>query len=125
MNLYDWTEVFLKQRDVHHRLMESLDKTNSGFEQKNKDRTVIHVKVSEQLEADAQYEIIVCLNTQENVHALVQHWDLFVQANPLIIFAHPSSNEKWLLKPAMHAKVADEESLEQGLLSMAGAISFQ
>lgn len=124
MNLHDWTEVFLKQRDVHRRLMTSLNITASGFEQKNKDGTVTHVKVSEQLDIDAQYDIIVCLNTEENVHVLVQHWKEFVRNNPLIVFAHPSSNDKWLLKPAMHARVADDESLEQGLLSMAGAISF-
>jgi hypothetical protein len=35
-----------------------------------------------------------------------------------VIFVNPKLNEKWLLKPAVHAAVADKTSLRLGLQAM-------
>jgi hypothetical protein len=35
-----------------------------------------------------------------------------------VLFVNPKQNEKWSMKPAVHAAVADKESLKAGLTTM-------
>ncbi|MBD3209454.1 hypothetical protein GF367_03470 [Candidatus Woesearchaeota archaeon] len=123
MDLCEWTKIYLKQRDLHRRAIASLEKTTKGFTIVTKDGGQQEVVVQETL-APATARIIVCLNTRQNVDVLVRKWRDFTQEpDLLLVFANPVTNEKWLLKPHHHDKVADEESLKQGLLAMYEAIT--
>ena len=127
MDLQEWSMIFLKQKDMIKREIQSMDAQEG--------KILIHCKngkekialVKEQLDRkdiDAQADTIICLNTKENVHELHKHWETFAaQESLLIVFANPKTNEKWLLRPHLHHKVADGQSLKSGLMSMYEAIT--
>lgn len=123
MDLKEWTRIFLKQRDLLKREIEKIEENKRGFLvhlKSGKERVVI----VEDLLADEEGQVLVCLNRKENVRTLVKHWEHYAaQEDLLMVFASPSTNEKWLIKPHHHAKIADEESFEQGLLAMYEAIT--
>lgn len=123
MELKEWTRIFLKQRDLIKREIRDIEETTHGF--------LIHLKtgkerivIVEELLANEEAHVLVCLNTKENVRTLVKHWNHYAkQEDLLLVFANPKTNEKWLIKPHHHNKIADEESFEQGLLAMYEAIT--
>lgn len=123
MDLKEWTKIFLKQRDSIKREIERIEETEKGFLVKTKNGQE-RVVIVEELLANEQAHTIVCLNTKENVETLIARWKHYAeQQDLLLVFATPKTNEKWLLKPYHHDKIADEESLKQGLLAMHGAIT--
>jgi hypothetical protein len=118
MNLTEWTKIFLKQRDLIKRDIADIIETKEGFILHLKNGGSKQVFVTEELKIHTS-DIIACLNTQHNLDYLVQNWKTFAeQKELLIIFAHPGKNDKWLLKPHHHHKVADDESLKLGLQTM-------
>ena len=61
----------------------------------------------------------VCLCNEHNFKMLVDNWDLFKQKTNLsFIFLNPKLAEKWVIKPYVHAKIADPKTLKQGLRTM-------
>ena len=126
MKLDEWTKIFIKQRDLIKREVINIEQTINGFvvtTKKGEQRTIL---VEEKLEAEMneQVKMISCLNTKENVNFLTENWKVFSkQEDLIIIFANPTTNEKWLIKPHHHAKIAEEESLKQGLMAMYDAIT--
>ena len=127
MDLQEWTRIFIKQRDVMKRRIKKLEQKPHGFTIETKDgmeeQVVVDDKLSEKHAADSP-DIIVCLNTKANVETLINSWEEFSKPDHLtLVFANPETNEKWLLKPHHHDKVADKQSLKQGLLSMSEAVT--
>ncbi|MBN1275413.1 hypothetical protein JXA12_03915 [Candidatus Woesearchaeota archaeon] len=123
MNLREWTKIFLTQRDLLKQELRSLEETDDGFVMHKKDSTTTKASVRETL-GEPSDGIIVCPNTRKNVEALAREWQGFSSRQELlIVFANPDTNEKWLIKPHHHGRIADEESLEQGLLAMHEAIT--
>jgi hypothetical protein len=118
MNLREWAHVFLKQRDMKRRLMRELISTPYGYEQVNNDGSKSTVKVTEELDEHVEYDVICCINTDKNIHAVVRYWESLVKHNPLVVFVNDSFDDKWLLKPAIHDLIAQRETLEQGLLTL-------
>lgn len=125
MDLKEWTRIFIKQRDLIKREIATIEELPDGFMlhlHAGGQRLVI---VEERLQAtDKQPSMIVCKNTVANVQELVKEWKQFTIDPALtIVFAHPVTNEKWLVKPHLHNKIADNESLEMGLIAMQQSIS--
>jgi hypothetical protein len=127
MDLQEWTHIFIKQRDLVKRELSDIKPEGNGFLLVRKDGTTARAVVAEELNAEALQEkpvLITCLNTKKNVKVLALRWrDFSSSPELLVVFANSKTNEKWLLKPHLHARVADEKSLEAGLLSMHDAIA--
>ena len=61
----------------------------------------------------------VCVTNEHNFKMLVKNWDLFKTKKELtFIFLNPNIAEKWVIKPFVHAKIADPATLKQGLRTM-------
>ena len=122
MDLMEWSTIFLRQKDMIKREIESLEEKDGYVVIHCKDGTTKIVIVKDVLTPASLKEnpsAIICLNTKNNVLALHQDWEPFSKEEMLLlVFANPKTNEKWLLRPHLHHKIADKESLKSGLLSM-------
>lgn len=127
MNLKEWSNIFLKQRDIIKKEIADIQEIEEGFIIHTKNGEEKKVLVMEELKKEVKLDEVssICtLNNKKNVVTLVNNWKEYAQQeNLLIVFVHPQKNEKWLLKPYHHEKISDNESLKQGLLAMHDAIS--
>ena len=128
--LNDWTREWLLSRDAVNRRIVSIDQKNeneaSGLlvvHRSDGDQRVIIQPILEgnwSSEA-ATANMIVTLNTPENVRAVVSEWSVLVKNEKLlVVFCNPKArgDQKWIVKPSTHNKIADSSSLRQGLLTM-------
>ena len=68
---------------------------------------------------DEETVYIVTLCNEHNFKILADNWDLFKsKQNLTFIFLNPDIAEKWIIKPFFHAKIADPQTLKQGLRTM-------
>lgn len=122
MQLREWTKIYLKQRDLIKREIQSLDETAEGLVKRKKDGSEEQIIIAERLDPGSLQKspaAICCLNTKANVQTLETNWGTFSgKEGLLLIFANPKRNEQWLIKPHHHARIADPESLAQGLQAM-------
>lgn len=123
MKLKEWTEIFLKHRDLSRKEIEKFENAQDGFLLKTKKGEEQKVVVAEELQ-NVDARVLVCINTTKNVDVLIEHWkDFATRKDQLIVFSNPKTNQKWLIRPHLHAKIADPASLEQGLRSMSESIA--
>ena len=123
MNLTEWTKIFLKQRDLIKREIKDIQETAEGFTLHLHSGEMRTVVVANELSTHSA-DVISCLNTQKNLDFLVKNWKSFAeQKELLIIFANPEKNDKWLIKPYHHHKIADNASLKLGLQTMFESVS--
>lgn len=124
-DLKEWTISHIKQKDTIKRDLVSFKEEN--------DRILCEYKEThgtyycwENLELDAIKKVpvdevatFVCLANEHNYKLLVDHWDLFkARPNWTFIFLNLALAEKWIIKPFIHAKIADPATLKQGLRTM-------
>ena len=61
----------------------------------------------------------VCICNEHNFKVLAEHWDLWkTRQGFTFIFLNPGLAEKWVIKPFVHARIADPATLKQGLRTM-------
>ncbi|HLD06251.1 MAG TPA: hypothetical protein VJC16_01820 [Candidatus Nanoarchaeia archaeon] len=71
------------------------------------------------LQGKGEHLVVVTLNTERNVEAVVKKWDALARHPSLsFYFVNPWSDGKWALNPRLHDQVSDARSLRQGLLSL-------
>ncbi|MBW3012706.1 hypothetical protein KY325_00900 [Candidatus Woesearchaeota archaeon] len=132
--LKDWTLNYLKNKDIMLKRISTIEDKGSYILVKNKDETHVIVIVKEKLDSvqpvlddfkkyealhKAQKLTLILYNTKKNMELLLKSWDAFLEFPTLsIIFANPAVNDKWIISPAVHHKIADKKSLKQGLISM-------
>ena len=129
--MVEWTENFLKNKDILTKKIVSIDRNKDGFDLfiKYKDREQYVSVVVELKNLDSiinkinntPYFTIVALNSKENFEILLKSWKRLVDFKFLsIIFVNPFSglDKKWIIFPYTHHRICDESSLELGLKSM-------
>jgi hypothetical protein len=120
-DLLTWCQQYIRSRDAMERKLVSLEEKDGGLVAVYKDRTVQWLPQSELqlLKENSGHITIVCLQTQQNFNTLVQQFSWFsMNPNLTILFLNPQANEKWVLKPAVHAAVADKSTLKTGLQTL-------
>jgi hypothetical protein len=121
-DLLEWCNSYIKSRDSMERTLKSLEKHGDHLVATHKTKTVTWFGQESLDTKGASVEghvSIVCLQNQQNFNTLVQHFSEFAKnPNLTIMFLNPKLNEKWSLKPGVHAAVADKQSLKLGLQSM-------
>lgn len=127
-DLHDWAEAYLRHRDIFERKIERLESQEHGFRIVEKDGTKRHCFVKEVLTDELlplleDHLVIVNRNRQENLEWVLRHWDALSKLPRLrIVFANVAKNEKWVLMPYSHDRVADPESLREGLESLFSSV---
>jgi hypothetical protein len=125
VQLKEWTQIFLKNRDVMEQVITGFESVDGDF--------IVHKKAGEVLflirpelkdvgtvveKAKGKTGLVV-LNTKKNVGAVVAGWDKLKQLPGLCIyFVNPDTNDKWLLYPHTHDKITEKSALKRGLESL-------
>ncbi len=132
MTLTEWTLTFIKHMDVIKQhvasivvsgsiisVMEKNNKKQDYFVLPRLDNLFNLFSAAAKSDIDQNYAVfLVCANTIDNFKVLIQNWVKFASHQRLTIyFVNPVSNTdtKWVIKPWLHNKISDPESLEVGL----------
>ena len=134
MDLKEWAMHFVKNKDLFQRKIKEIkDKkksiqilnkdgsTHMYFMQENLNLTELTSDLEESNKDKNKHVSIVCLNKRKNLDILLEHWKkisefqrccfIFVNLNSL-------TEKRWIIRPHIHAKIADPESLKTGLEAM-------
>ncbi len=132
--LKDWTLTYIKNRDILHRKISTVADKGDYFLVTNADEShvvivvkdsindfaalIVRLRELEKLHSATKLTLVV-YNTEKNLNHLMLHWkELLTLATLTVIFVNTATNEKWLISPYVHHKIADPESLELGLKSL-------
>ncbi|HJX05736.1 MAG TPA: hypothetical protein VJ461_03435 [Candidatus Nanoarchaeia archaeon] len=125
MNLREWAVHHIKQIDMVKKNLVSYkeedDRVLCEYRESKATYYCAENLALEKLKSVKEGEVayFVCMCNEHNFKMLADHWDLF-KAKPglTFIFLNPELAEKWIIKPYVHAKVADPKTLRQGLRTM-------
>ena len=129
--LIQWTYDFMKNKDIITKNIEKIDKQKNGCDVwiKYKDKE-LYCWVKPFLEnveeflsglSKEKHHCLVVYNTNENFVLLKKFWRTFVNIpNLRIYFVNPFSSiaKKWIIAPATHELICDDENLMSGLDSL-------
>lgn len=126
MDLKEWTVHHIKQRDMINKDLVSYKEEEEKILCEYKEGRKGVYYCTENLELSKikkmpgnEATTIVSLCNEHNYKLLVDNWDLFKKnQNLTFMFLNPDLAEKWVIKPYIHAKVADPATLKQGLRTM-------
>lgn len=127
--LQEWYKVYAKHKDLIKKSLKTITETKEGLELVYKDHKE-RALCSEQLplvETTDEYVTFVLTNSQENIRRVAEpaQWERLVCSSHLkIIFVHLPSHTKWILWPALHARVASPDNLLEGLLGLSELVPF-
>ncbi len=125
IDLKDWTLHYIKQKDMMKKdlvsckeeatkiLCEHKDYHSEFYFAENFDLAMIK-KLDEK-----SYSTLICICNEHNFKLLNDNWDLLkTRQNFVFIFLNENHSEKWIIKPYIHARIADPATLKQGLRTM-------
>jgi len=126
MDLKEWTVHYIKQKDMITKDLVSYKEENDKVMCEYKEGRKATYYCAENLELnkikavdDNETSTFVCLCNEHNFKLLADNWNLFkTKQNWAFIFLNPEMAEKWVIKPYVHAKIADSGTLKQGLRTM-------
>lgn len=126
MDLKEWTIHHIKQKDLIAKDLISYKEEGEKILCEYKEGRKATYYCAENLTLDKIKAVkedepftFVCACNEHNFKVLVDNWDLFkTKKNLTFIFLNPDLAEKWVIKPFVHAKIADPATLKQGLRTM-------
>jgi len=126
MDLREWAVHHIKQKDFVKKDLISYKEEEDKVlcEYKEGGKATYYCKENLELAKikklkDEETTYFVCICNEHNFKILVNNWDLFkTKENLVFIFLNPKLAEKWVIKPVVHAKIADPATLKQGLRTM-------
>jgi len=129
MTLLEWTEVYVKHRDLFEKKIASIQAQHDTVLVTQKDGESWKAIAAPELGDDvvahvgAGRVLLVTRNLKANTDFVAQHWKkLAVNPGLKIIFVNVAKNEKWLLVPSTHDKVTEPATLKLGLQTMHEAV---
>ncbi len=125
MDIHEWIITYVKHKDVLTRKLLSVEDKKDHVLFKYKDNEMTGYAYNElQIPKGKGKILIATLQKKENIDFLVKHWKDFSSHEQLtIVFVNMNNNEKWLLHPYTHARIAEEKA-EPGIRSMADAVTY-
>ena len=126
MDLKEWTIHHIKQKDLVTKDLVSYKEEGDKIlcEYKEGRKATYYCWTNLELEkikiiGNNETATLVCNCNEHNFKVLVDNWNLFkIKQNLTFIFLNPALAEKWVIKPFVHAKIADPSTLKQGLRTM-------
>jgi len=124
--LTDWSFHYVKSRDAFEKKIVNIEKKDLMVIVTYKDnvRTFISAPIFGELMFDFNEDdhiSLITLNTVENLNSMIAMWEKLKKYKHLnVIFVNPLSKRdiKWIIKPRLHSKIADDDSFKLGLKSM-------
>ena len=127
--LADWFVRYIKNRDVTFRKISEIheDEDLVTVSEKSGKKTIYKVIpfpddfTAVAIAIEEEHKGIIVYNSRENFDKLISSWKKLIKMPSLVIyFINPFSklDKRWIIRPSVHARISDEESLEQGLTSM-------
>jgi len=125
--LKEWTELYFRNKDMMQkqlkRVIQNTDSVVLGYIDKK-----VQVLVMPNLDSLTDLYrhaiddplVVVTFNTRENLDGVIAQWQkLITYVHLQIYFVNPwVSENKWIIDPYVHSKIADEDALKQGLESL-------
>lgn len=123
MELTDWIVQYVKARNAISQTLKEHSVKGDEVTCVHKHK-VHHFLCSPKLVVPTvrDHYTVVCLHTKKNLTFLLEHWGEFLQPHLSVLFVNPSAGAQWQVTPKVHAMVADEKYLEQGLRSLASDV---
>ena len=124
MQLKEWAIVFLKHKDMFTgRIKDIAEKDGKTIiDYKDKRIELLIAPVLENSIKDIKDRmILVTENRKANLDCLIQNWHNLIGYPDLTIYfvnLDSSKEKKWVLKPYLHDKIADDENLKSGLVTL-------
>ncbi|MFH1916316.1 MAG: hypothetical protein ABIJ21_03560 [Nanoarchaeota archaeon] len=125
MELSDWLKNYLRWKDQIDLRLKDIKVEGDLLTAMYSDKTVVYFcgkTLKDGLLENARGGKLngFCVeNSEENFQFLLRHWKECAAIPGLVfIFVNLSLGEKWIIFPGVHEKVADPDSLEQGLRAM-------
>lgn len=128
--LLDWAYHFFKSRDSVQRRLSEIKQAKDHLTLIHKDGNHTLVYAGHDITGITEMTkgkkaVGVFFNTGDNLTELYERWDTLTTENTLTLyFINPlSKNEPyWVIRPAIHTRIADPSSLKQGLKSMSSNV---
>lgn len=126
MDSKEWAIHYIKQKDLVKKDLISYKEEEDKILCDYKEGVKATYYCKENLELgkiktvkDDEITYFVCICNEHNFKILTDNWDLFkTKKNLIFIFLNLKLAEKWVIKPFVHAKIADPATLKQGLRTM-------
>ncbi len=121
--LKEWAKSFLTSRDVFQKNILEIKDLDGDFVVHKRTGDVVFLirpvfKSVDELLIPQGVNLVV-LNTRQNLKSVVDNWAALAKIESLCIyFVNPRANQKWLLYPFTHDRIADRSSLKRGLDSL-------
>lgn len=124
MELHEWLALYVRHRDAYAKKLEHVEEAGEKTIFRFSDRTIEGYAYEDlRLPPRTEHVLVATLQKKENVRFLLDNWDAFSGHPGLtVIFANPARNEKWIVRPHAHARIA--ENVEAGIWSMAESVTF-
>ncbi len=133
----DWIINYLKHKDIFRKAIQNIEKKDDHVLITYKDSREIALIIAHLDNADdviarisrhtERSVLLVTLNNRKNIDQLAAHWKRFAEHKTLkVFFINPEADteQKWIIVPYTHSRIADAASLKAGLLSMAANVPF-
>jgi len=123
-DLKNWIIEFLKHKDIFTKSLVAIKEKRHDVLVTYKDKEILYIvreDLSLAVEEVKDNVCIVTLNTRDNLDILIKHWHQLVKHPELTIYFVNTDSEaekKWIIRPYLHNKIADEDSLKVGLSSL-------
>ncbi len=128
----EWTNHHIKFVDAYHKKIKGMSENKGVICVKYKSNKVEHYYTTVSFEdVDlaklGSNPIVVLPNSKHNFDLLVKNWKNICKNPDLkLVFFNPNSTllRKWVIKPHIHNKICDKESLKKGLKAMFGTVDI-
>ena len=125
VDLKQWAIDYVRHKDAFQKKIVDIV-SNDHVKIKYKDKEELVLICPELSDSFAKleknlYVSVFTLNKKTNFNELLQRWHSLTRYEKLTIyFVNPSSSTetKWIIRPHLHNKIADDDSLKTGLESM-------
>ena len=135
--LSEWIVNFVRHKDIIKKSILDIKAGENRVDVKFKDKEQVFLimpeldslesfeQITKELENKDRYVAVVCINSDKNINFLVQNWKEAAKHPQLsFYFVNPSSSteQKWIIFPHVHNRIADMSSLKMGLAAMAECV---
>ncbi|MFP4423784.1 MAG: hypothetical protein ACLFP2_00980 [Candidatus Woesearchaeota archaeon] len=127
--LLQWAKEYFRNKDIIYKKILEINESKNHLDIAYNDKT-IKVYGFESLEEIAkvagEHVSVVVFNTEDNLKILQSLWkELTKHRNLFIYFINPASvrDQKWIISPYVHDKIADKKTLKTGLKAMFDSVT--
>jgi len=120
--LRSWAREILVHRDVFQKKIKDISEVKEGLKIKyaGHEETVYVVKKLEEAPVEENAKVFLP-NTKANFDYLIHNWpSLAKQQGLTLFFVNPDTDQeqKWIIRPNLHDRIADYDSLKPGLQAL-------